>query len=116
MQRDHENSFCDAKILTDLRPVFGASAEVQPEGIVVTHTLKLEYHDDRGAHRKFYVALNQDDLETLRNVLERADKKANSLQALSEFIPENHLFPFYFFSQLGNSCGFQAVLFIMRLL
>lgn len=82
LQSDYENSFCDAKILTDVRPVFGARVEDQPAGFVITHTLKVEYHDDRVDHREFYVALDQDDLTTLRNVLERADKKAKSLQAL----------------------------------
>lgn len=82
LQSDYENSFCDAKILTDARPVFGARVEDQPVGFVITHTLKVEYHDDRAAHREFYVALDQDDLTTLRNVLERADKKAKSLQVL----------------------------------
>lgn len=78
---DFENTFCEAKILTDVRSVFGASVEEKPVGFVITHTLKIGYHDDSARHREFYVALDEDDLSTLRDVVGRAEKKAKSVKA-----------------------------------
>lgn len=80
LQRDFENTFCEAKTLTDVRSVFGTNVEDKPVGFVLTHTLKIGYHDDGGRHREFFVALDEDDLSTLRDVVERAEKKAKSLR------------------------------------
>jgi hypothetical protein len=82
LQADHENVFCEAKVLTDVRPVFGTKVDDPPEGFVVTHTLKIGYHDGGSDHRDYYVALDEDDLVTLRSLIERAEKKANSLISL----------------------------------
>jgi hypothetical protein len=82
LETDYENTFCEAKILTDLRPVFGASIEDQPAGFVLTHTLKISYHDDSTRHREFYITLDEDDLSNMRDVLNRAEKKAGSLRSL----------------------------------
>lgn len=72
--------FCDAKILTDLRPIFGKPEE-EPVGAVITHTLKLGYHE-HGDHKELYIALDPEDIATLKKVLERAESKAMSLGAL----------------------------------
>lgn len=82
LETDYENTFCEAKTLTDVRPVFGANVEDPAVGFVLTHTLKIGYHDDSARHREFYVTLDEDDVSTLRDVLERAAKKAKSLKSL----------------------------------
>ena len=82
LQVDHENAFCEAKVLTDVRPVFGTKVDDPPAGFVVTHTLKIGYHDAGLEHRDYYVALDEDDLTTLKSVIERAVKKAGSLISL----------------------------------
>ena len=57
-----ERTFCSARILTDLRPVFGARVEDGPQAMVVLHTLKLVYHEGSKRHEEFFVALDGDDL------------------------------------------------------
>jgi hypothetical protein len=84
LRLDFKNIFCGAKILTDARPVFGPNVEDQPSAFVLTHTLKVEYHDDIGRHREFYVTLDEDDVPLLRDVLNRAERKAKSLTAVME--------------------------------
>ena len=78
--------FCEAKILTDMRPVF-RQASAKPIGSVINHTLKIEYHED-GVHKDFYVALDAQDLSKLKGVLERAETKAGSLRS---FLKESDL-------------------------
>jgi hypothetical protein len=78
--------FCDAKILTDMRPIF-RQPNAKPIGSVINHTLKIEYHED-GDHREFYVALDAQDLSKLKGVLERAETKAGSLRS---FLKEGDL-------------------------
>jgi hypothetical protein len=79
LQAEHALTFCDAKVLTDLRPVFPSDPSERPVGAVVTHTLKLEYHDG-GDHKQLFVALDSDDIETLAEALKRASTKAATLK------------------------------------
>lgn len=70
-----------ARVLTDVRPVFGVNPEDPPRGAVVTHTLKVSYHE--GARREikeFFIALDTDQLDELIGVLARASLKAESLK------------------------------------
>lgn len=80
LQRDHEHIFHDAKILTDLRPVFHDVSQ-QPKHFVIQHTLKIIFHDG-SKHEEVYMALDLNDLKRLRAVIDRAEKKAVSLKAL----------------------------------
>jgi hypothetical protein len=83
LRTDFPNTLCSTKILTDLRPVFGADVGQVPSGAVITHTLKIKYHrGDSGRLRQFYVALDANDLESLTQVLMRARGKASTLQTL----------------------------------
>lgn len=81
LSTDYPRTFCDARILTDLRPVFSTDPAARPVGAVVAHTLKIEYHDSSG-HEEFFVALDSADISTLQNALERAVSKAKSLASL----------------------------------
>jgi hypothetical protein len=45
LQRGGERLYCDAKILSDIRPVFGADISKGPISAVITHTLELGYHE-----------------------------------------------------------------------
>jgi hypothetical protein len=83
LQRDCERLYCDAKILSDIRPVFGEDINRGPTSAVITHTLKLSYHEDE-EHKEFFVVLDQQDLGQLLEVLDRAFKKAESLTELLE--------------------------------
>jgi hypothetical protein len=81
---DDERVFCGARILTDLRPVFGSNVEDGPRAMLVVHLLKLGYHRGPEKHQEFYVSLDSDDLQSLRNVIERAEAKAKALRSTTE--------------------------------
>lgn len=76
---EHERILCGARVLTDVRSVFGNPAE-KPTAAVMVHMLKLSYHQD-GEHKDFYVALDSSDVRKLKEVLHRAEQKAKSLGA-----------------------------------
>jgi len=81
LRTDDERVFCQARILTDLRPVFGSRIDEGPQGMIVVHLLKLGFHSGSEKHQEFYVSLDSDDLQTLRALLDRAEAKARSLKA-----------------------------------
>jgi hypothetical protein len=75
----HGRVYCDARILTDIRPVF-SSEDHAPRDAVIVHTLKLGYHDSgAGSHKDFYIALDPIDLFTLAEVIKRAEEKERSI-------------------------------------
>ena len=78
LQRDGERLYCTAKILSDIRPVFGSDPTVRPMGAVLTHTLKLGYHEGK-EHKEFHVVLDSDDLESLADAVQRARLKDKTL-------------------------------------
>ena len=80
LSQDYACTFYDAKILTDMRPIF-AKPEDRPIGVEITHTLKIIYHEG-AEHREFYVAMDAEDLEKMKKVVQRAETKANSLASL----------------------------------
>ena len=70
-----------ARVLTDVRPVFGVNPEDPPRGAVVTHTLKISYHEGPQREiKEFFIALDTDQLDELIGVLGRASLKAESLK------------------------------------
>ncbi len=81
LQYEHENTFCDARIITDLRPVFDADVKSPPTGMVIAHILKLEYHHC-GKHTEIHIAIDKDDIQNLMYVLGRACEKADTLTGL----------------------------------
>lgn len=81
LQTDDERVFCHARILTDLRPVFGSRIEDGPRGMVVVHLLKIGYHAGSEDHHEFFVSLDLNDLQTLRKIIDRAEAKARSLKS-----------------------------------
>ncbi|TFI53917.1 hypothetical protein BLD44_012955 [Mastigocladus laminosus UU774] len=79
--RDHERVFTRSRVLTDMRPVFESDIEKGPAGVAIVHMLKIEYADLDGTH-EFFVALDSIDLEQLRQHLDRADRKAKSIELM----------------------------------
>jgi hypothetical protein len=80
LQSDVERAFCDARILTDLRPVFGNEISGGPTAMIIVHTLKLRYHEGaKGELKEMYFGIDSDDIAKLKQVLERAEIKAKSL-------------------------------------
>jgi hypothetical protein len=56
-----------------------SSPDEEPYGAVIVHLLKLSYHED-GDHKEFFVALDDADLKHLKEVIERAERKAKTLR------------------------------------
>jgi len=84
LQTEFERTFCDVRILTDLRPVFGDDINAPPRAVVVVHTLKLGF--DVGEHKKhhdIYLSLDAEDIIKLRGALDRAEAKAKILHRIS---------------------------------
>jgi hypothetical protein len=79
----NENTFCSARILTDIRPVFGSDVGVPPSAAVIVHMLDLSCHHE-GELKHFYIAMDTVDIQRLREVLDRADLKAQSLKGVIE--------------------------------
>jgi hypothetical protein len=77
---DADRIFYSAKILTDIRPVFDDEGK-EIEAAVIIHNLRIHFGQDDD-HRDFFVALDTNDIKELRAVLDRANKKAESLQKL----------------------------------
>jgi hypothetical protein len=82
LQRDGERLYCDAKIISDMRPVFGAEPTIRPTGAVVTHTLKIIYHKGEGAHGECHIILDSIDLDALSSIISRAQAKDRTLRNL----------------------------------
>ncbi len=79
---EHERVFRQARIFTDIRPVFEQDEpEHSPTGTVITHTLKLGYYADN-EYRDFYVVLDTGDVDDLIDQLRRANEKADSIKRM----------------------------------
>ena len=76
---DHANYLCRARIFSDVRPVFGSDVDQTPTTAMITHTLKLSYHQGTGPLKDFFVALERNDLDELSRLIERAKAKEKSL-------------------------------------
>lgn len=78
LQRDGERIYCGSRVLTDIRPVFGRKDDSSPLAAVITHTLKISYHE-AGKHKEVYCVLDEEDLQDLRTAIERAEAKAHTI-------------------------------------
>lgn len=78
----HPNVFRDVQVLTDVRPMFAldVEAEPDPEGALLTHTLRIRYVTSKGDLDTFYVAMDDINLGSLMEAIERAALKSKSLQ------------------------------------
>ncbi len=79
---DHERRFCTSRIATDVSPVFSANAEEPPMAAVITHTLRISFHQDSNDIKEFFVEMNEGDLQKLSDSIQRAEQKAKGLKAV----------------------------------
>lgn len=79
--RDHANTFCKSRILTDVRPIFGSDPEAAPRAFRIVHNLRIDYHESTDEHgvRGFFVALTGADLRNLQETIRRAVSKEITL-------------------------------------
>lgn len=78
LQFEDEHVFQDARIVTDIRPVFGDSIQESPVGAILVHKLKLTYLRNKQLE-DFFIELDSRDVRILRGLLDRADAKGDRL-------------------------------------
>lgn len=82
LKLEYERRFCSARMLTDARPIYGVDPSKPPVAGMITHTLRISYHDNTSELREFYIMMDADDITSLRALLDRADVKAKSLESV----------------------------------
>ncbi len=84
---EHQRTIHDLRIITDLRPIFKEGFDEEPGSMpaaaVITHTLKISYHAGREVE-EFFVALDDQDIDLLRSLMDRAESKERSLRGILE--------------------------------
>lgn len=80
VQFENERTFRSARIVTEIRPIFGPDPQDPPTGAVIVHMLRITY-GERNRSRDFFVALDAEDASTLGKLLDRADVKTQSLKS-----------------------------------
>lgn len=80
---EHDKVFRKARVLTDVRPIFQPDPAARPAAAVMIHTLKIEYRHDYQP-KALFVALDTTDIRALREVLERAEQKSESIALMLE--------------------------------
>lgn len=80
---EHDNVFIDARLFTDLRPIFLDDPTSGPAASTIVHTLKIEYVRS-DSKNSLYVAMDSKDIKQLQRVLSRALKKEQALRSFSE--------------------------------
>jgi len=77
----HEHALSKVRVITDIRPVFGGESTDFPEAAVLIHMLKITYIQEDSL-KDFFVAMDSNDIKLLRDTLDRAEKKAESLKSI----------------------------------
>jgi hypothetical protein len=83
LQREVDRVVLGLRIVTDVRPAFGGSAEQSDDpgdmvGMVVTHTLRIDFAQDAETKSLFF-GVDSEDLEELQTQVERAQQKADKV-------------------------------------
>jgi hypothetical protein len=82
VRNEYERTFCNSRILSDIRPVFTKTTDSFSAAIVV-HNLQIGFHEGAtGEHNEIYVSLDDDHLLELKETIERAQKKSAALKAI----------------------------------
>jgi hypothetical protein len=76
----HQHIFRRSEIYSDIRAVFRPDKpEIKPSAAVIVHSLKIDYYEDY-EDKAFYFGLSYNDLQQLKNTIERAIKKHECLK------------------------------------
>ncbi|MDQ6884228.1 MAG: hypothetical protein M3077_08350 [Candidatus Dormibacteraeota bacterium] len=76
---EFERSYHDARIVSDVRPIFSREPKQGMAAAIIVHTLVITFHGDQPL-QKVHIAMDGDDIKNLQAVLDRAVAKAASLQ------------------------------------
>lgn len=78
----HERIFSGARIMTDLRPIFHLDVSQKPDAAVIVHMLQIVQRDDFGNKTDQYFALDSNDIVVMKEIIERAMKKEETLKGV----------------------------------
>jgi hypothetical protein len=78
-----ERPLAEARVFTDLRPVFARKADSAISAFAVTTTMKVAWFGPSG-HHETYFTLDDADVDALLNALGEAKKQASSLRVFVE--------------------------------
>lgn len=76
---EHQHTLQGLRIISDIRSVYTSPPDAEPSAAIIVHMLKIRYVEDQES-RDFFVALDTADLRILKEVVERAEKKTESLK------------------------------------
>ena len=84
---EHGNVFIQARVLTDIRPIFSINVQETPKAGMIIHNLHIHYQGDQeGDHKDLFLALDSKDIKSLKDSLIRAEQKESALQKLYDKI------------------------------
>jgi hypothetical protein len=82
VMREHQRVFCHARILTDIRPLFANNPD-QPSAAMIVHNLQIGFKNSEGkGHQEFYFGLDDEDLNLMAEIIDRAKRKSKALKAV----------------------------------
>ncbi len=90
LSADHENLYVDARIITDVRPVFPEDTSSIVAAVITDH-LRINYYDCKDELNSIYMAMDQSDLIALREEISRALEKNKSMREFLEASEVDHL-------------------------
>jgi hypothetical protein len=79
---EHERILQDARVLTDIRPIFHPELSEKPHAAVLVHMLRLTTRDIYGEQTAQYFALDSNDIRFIKQLMDRAIKKEETLKKL----------------------------------
>jgi hypothetical protein len=84
LKLEFERRYCDTRIVTDARPIYGDDPTAPPKAVMITHTLRVAYHDNTRETHEIYFNLDDEALIELRERIDRAEAKSKSLKTMFE--------------------------------
>ncbi len=81
LRQENERNFCSIRIITDARPIYADGPSGPPAAMVITHTMKVGYHEGAGGNiNEIYLSFGSSEIAEIRAALDRAEAKAKSLR------------------------------------
>lgn len=95
---EHERIFSDARILTDVRLIFHPDLSEKPNAAVIVHMLRLTTRNVTGRQQQAqYFALDSNDIRFIKQLMDRAIKKEETLKSVMNSSGVNIIEPKGFF-------------------
>lgn len=94
---EHERIFVDARVLTDVRPIFHSDLPEKPKAAVLVHMLRITTRDIFGKEKAQYFALDTNDVRFIKQLMDRAIKKEEVLRDVMGVSGVNVIVPKEFF-------------------